>query len=254
VAVLELSRELMAAIALAVFWIHALLIAAAAGLELRELGRLARARVRAGVVASGAGPEAALARNVVAQIGRGKGDGVIHLSDASHRSEVFGGVIELDDAGERLTLAAGEDRPVWPDPEVRAQAAAAALDQPLRERALHEARRARGWSRSVEVALRPGDRVFVVDPIEPDHPGLISAIDPRRWLTRKRWLLVGFIVGELALASACTALAVWPPLFGPLSMLGAAAALGLFLAVQPVGVAVSDAVRTPDRAYLRGRV
>jgi hypothetical protein len=55
------------------------------------------------------------------------------------------------------------------------------------------------------------------------------------------------------LAAACTVAILWPPLFGWISGLGAAAALGLFLGVQPVGVALRDAVRTPDRAYLRGR-
>jgi hypothetical protein len=47
--------------------------------------------------------------------------------------------------------------------------------------------------------------------------------------------------------------ALWTPMFGLVSMLGAAAALGVFLGVQPLGVAVNEAVRTPDRAYLRGR-
>ena len=253
-----MATQIIAALALGLFWIHTLLIAAAACLDFRELGRLGRgrlgrgrlprARVRAGVVRSGRGPAGVLARNVVEQVGRGKGDGVVHFSDAGHRSEVFGGVVELD--GHELELSASMDIAVWPDLDHRAQAAArdsASLDDGARD----SARRARGWPRSVEVAIGPGDRVFVVGP--DSEPTIIAAIDPRRWIAGKRLLIVGFVFAELALAVGCTVLMLWPPLFDWVSMIGAAAALGLFLGVQPIGVAVQDAVRTPDRAYLRGR-
>jgi hypothetical protein len=245
---LELGKELIGGVALGFFWIHTLLIAAAAWLDFRGLGRLARGRVRAGVVRSGRGAEGSLARNIVEQIGRSKGDGVVHFNDAAHRSELLGGVIELDD-GDALELEPGSEVPVWPSVEQRT--AASELESPEQiERALIEARRARGWPRAVTVTITAGDRVFVID--GEAGPSVVSTVDPRRWITRRRGLIVGFILADLALASACTALILWPPLFDWISMLGAAAALGLFLAVQPIGVAVQDAVRTPDRAYLRG--
>lgn len=246
---LELSRELLGAIALGFFWIHMLLIAGSAWLDFRALGRLRRAPIRAGVVRAGRGPAGALGRNVVEQIGRSKGDGVIHFSDTGHRSELFGGVVELDD-GRELELDATADVAIWPATERRLQAAAAESTERIAA-AQGEARRARGWPRKVEVAIAPGDRVFVVDGER--GPSIVAAVDPRRWLARKRWLIVGFVIAELALAGACTTAILWPPLFDWLSMLGAAAALGLFLGAQPIGVAVADAVRTPDRAYLRGR-
>jgi hypothetical protein len=56
----------------------------------------------------------------------------------------------------------------------------------------------------------------------------------------------------VAVAAACTLVAVWPPLFDGVSMLGAGAALGFFLGVQPLGVSLNESTRTPDRAYLRG--
>lgn len=252
---LELSRELMAGVALGLLWIHTLLIAAAAGLDLRDLGRLARARVRVGVVTTGEGPSGALARNVVAQIGRCKGDGVIHLHDAEHRSEVFGGVVELED-GSRVELAAASEAAVWPDLDTRARAAAVVPSDAAREQALHDARRARGWTREVAVALVPGDRVWLVD--DGGRTLAVSGADPRAWLNRKRALVLGFLLAILAIAGGCS-VAAYPvmfgaPLFGLVSMLGAAAALGFFLGVQPLGVAVTEAVRTPDRAYLRGKL
>ena len=60
------------------------------------------------------------------------------------------------------------------------------------------------------------------------------------------------ILAELLVAGLCTVLVLWPPVFGWVSMLGAAASLGFFLGVQPLGVSLNEAVRTPDRAYLRG--
>ncbi len=246
---MELSEELIGGIALGFFWIHTLLIAADACIDLHVLGRLGRRRVRAGVVRSGAGVGGTLARNVVEQIGRSKGDGVVHFNDSSHCSEVFGGVVELDD-GTAVELEAGLDIAVWPRADARARAAAPESSQQVEE-ALVEARRGRGWPRSVVVAIAAGERVFVVD--GEGGPSIVSTLDPRRWIAQKRGLIVAFVLGELMLAGACTTLILWPPLFDWSSMLGAAAGLGLFLGVQPIGVAVRDAVRTPDRAYLRGR-
>lgn len=250
-----LGNELMAALALAVFWVHVLLIAAAAAMDLRDLSRLRR-RIRAGLltgtVRGGDGPDGVLARNVVTQVGRGKGDGRIHFSDASYRSEVFGGVIELDD-GRKIACPAG-DAPVWPDLERRAATAAATAGVDL-ERAEAQAKRAKGFEREVVGAVAVGDRVWLAGRL---HDGriddllVVSAIEPTRWLRGRCSLIVGFIVAELAVAAGCTMVCLWPPMFGVVSMIGAAAALGYFLGVQPIGVLVNEAVRTPDRAYLRG--
>lgn len=250
------SRELIGAVALAFFWIHILLIAGSAWLDARALARLGRGRVRAGIVRAGRGPGGVLACNTVEQVGRSKGDGVVHFSDAGHRSELFGGVVELDD-GSELELPPSTDVAVWTSAQRRLDIAAA-KSADIVAAAASEGRRARGWPRSVSVTIGEGERVFLLEaPTRHDEQHetklIVAAVDPRRWLARKRWLIAGFVVAELALAGACTVAILWPPLFDWLSMLGAAAALGLFLGVQPLGVAVQDAVRTPDRAYLRGR-
>jgi hypothetical protein len=193
------------------------------------------------------------ARNVVVQIGRGKGDGRIHFSDAAHRSEVFGGLVELDAGG--MIECAAVDAPVWPDLERRAGTARAASDADI-ARAEASAKRAKGFEREVVGGLAVGDRVWIAGAVQDGRMGdllVVSAIDPRRWLAGRCWLIVGFILADLGVAAGCTLAALWPPVFGVVSMLGAAAALGFFLGVQPMGVALNEAVRTPDRAYLRGR-
>lgn len=252
-----LRNELMAALALAVFWVHVLLIAGSAALDLRALLRLRRRLRRgvglwAGTVRRGDGPDGVFARNVVAQIGRGRGDGRIHFSDAAHRSEVFGGQLELDE--QRIECAAVE-APVWPDLERRQAAARAASDEDI-ARVQGQARRAKGWEREVVGTLAVGDRVWIAGQLQDGRITdvfLVSANDPRRWLAGRCWLIVGFILGDLGVAAGCTVAALWAPMFGVVSMLGAAAALAFFLGVQPLGVALDEAVRTPDRAYLRGR-
>lgn len=271
----ELTRPIMAALALAVFWIHVLLVAAAAGQDLFELARLRRllrplaspregaVGLLRGTVIRADGPANVLARNVVEQVGRGKGDGKLHFSDAGHHSEVFGGELELDD-GLRVELGVvetGTGAVVWPDLAARAAAAAPSSGAQITE-AEPQARRAKGFVRTVEQRITAGQQVWVAArwrhgarwQLEPGVAGavLISAIDPRRWLARKCGMIVGFIVGDLAIAAACTLVAVWPPLFDWVSMLGAVAGLGFFLAVQPLGVSVNESARTPDRAYLRG--
>jgi hypothetical protein len=164
---------------------------------------------------------------------------------------VFGGTVELDDGS--ITCAAVEAA-VWPDLERRQAAAGAPSDEDI-DRAQAQAKRAKGFEREVVSGIGVGDRVWIAGQ---RHEGrmsdvfVISANDPRRWLASRCWLIVAFIVGDLAVAAACTVAATWAPMFGIVSMLGAVAALGFFLGVQPIGVTVNEAVRTPDRAYLRG--
>lgn len=63
--------------------------------------------------------------------------------------------------------------------------------------------------------------------------------------------LLAAICVTLAGAAACTALTLWPPLFGSVSTLGGVASLAFFLLVQPLGTALRDHARatpTTDRA------
>lgn len=261
-AALELDGMVMAAIALGLFWIHVLLIAAAALADLRELGRLRRRLrdCRVAEVRSARGPGGLLARNCVAQLGRldrRGGPPQIHFHDRSHTSEVFGGTLALAE-GNELSLAPtlGGQAEVWPDLARRAEQAGR-VDPQAFGPAVEAAGKAKGFEHTVETAIRVGDRVWVAGRIEgdrvvPDHTLILALADPRAWLERARLLVVGFVLADVLVAGLCTLLALWPPHFGWISMLGAAGALGWFLGVQPIGVTVHDAVRTPDRAFLRG--
>jgi hypothetical protein len=261
-AALELDGMVMAAIALGLFWIHVLLIAGAALADLRELGRLRRRLrdCRVGEVRSARGPGGILARHRVEQLGRldrRGGPRQIHFHDRGHHSEVFGGSLMLGEASEfELVPTAGGQAEVWPELAARAERAGR-VDTETFVAAAIAAGKAKGFEHAVETTIGVGDRVWVAGRIEGDRihadPTLIVATaDPRIWLNRSRAVVIGFVIADILVAGLCTTLAVWPPHFELLGMLGAAGALGWFLAVQPLGVAVHDAVRAPDRAFLRG--
>lgn len=261
-AALELDGMVMGALALALFWIHVLLIAGAAWIDLRELGRLHR-RVRdcwVAEVRSARGPERMLARNRVEQLGRldrRAGPRQIHFHDRSHHSEVFGGTLVLADGREvELIASAGGQAEVWPELMQRAEQAGRS-DAESFDAAAGPAGKAKGFPRTVETRINAGDRVWVVAAIAEGRveasPMLVLAnADPRPWLARSRGLVLGFMIADVAVAGLCTLLCLWPPPFEWVSMLGAAGALGWFLGIQPLGVTVHDAVRTPARAFLRG--
>jgi hypothetical protein len=81
---------------------------------------------------------------------------------------------------------------------------------------------------------------------------LVSATDPRSFVTKRITLVVSFIVVELAVCAAATRVATWPPVFGSVSIGGAIACIAFFLGVTPIGVAVREACRPPSQARLRG--
>lgn len=258
---LELDGQMMGALALGLFWIHVLLIAAAALADLRKLGALAR-RVAAGSwaeVESARGPQGLLARQWVEQLGRlarRAGPREILFHDRAHHSEVFGGVLRTSTGTLELAPAAGDRAAVWPSLDERARRAA--QPEPARfDAAASAAAKAKGFEREVETRIEVGARVWVAGRVDegtlqPAPDVIVSLADPRPWLARARMLVIGFVLLDVGVAALCTLLALWSPLFGPISMLGAAGALGWFLGVQPLGVEVHDRVRTPDRAFLRG--
>lgn len=271
-----LSKELMGTLALAILWVTTLLVAAAAWKEIAALLVWRRRLVAldgddgAGLVharvTEGAGPGGALASQRVEQVGRAatQDDGgrrVIIFSDRSAVGEVFGGTAARDDSGAVITVDAEASAEVWLSAEELAARGACASDEAF-DRAYADAKKARGFARAVEGAatgevflygqLRPLGKGLALVPAKPGGL-LVATFDPRPWIARKIGLAALFLAGELALAAACTAVALWPPRFGLVSTLGGAACLGFFLLVQPAGTALRDAVRLPSRAWLRGR-
>src|SRR5262249_46481052 len=120
----------------------------------------------------------------------------------------------------------------------------------------------RGFARMIAAPIVSPREVFVHGRIEerdgkrilvPAASGLLVAtMDPRAVLARRAALTVAFISGAILLAAACTAIALWPPVFGRVSTIGGALCLLFFLLVQPAGTALRDAVRVPSCALVRG--
>jgi hypothetical protein len=271
-----LSNDLMGLVALAILWVNVLLIAAAAWKEIAALAVWRRRLVPldgdsgAGLVRArvthGAGPGGALAAQRIEQVGRATttdvgGRRVIHFADRSAVGEVFGGTATREGTDVEIVVDADTSAEVWVAATELAARAACASDEVF-DRAYADAKKARGFTRAVEVAAR--GEVFLFGQLRPMGKGLalapakpggllVATFDPRPWIDRKIALAALFLGGEIAIAAACSAVALWPPHFGLVSTLGGAACLGFFLAVQPTGTALREAVRLPSRAWLRGR-
>ncbi|MGE3633949.1 MAG: hypothetical protein AB7P00_28870 [Sandaracinaceae bacterium] len=255
----------MGALALSILWLNAGLVIAVA---LKQLGRLrrlgARARLAAergelveGLVRRADGEAFAVRR--VHQLGRSlrAGREAILFTDGRQSFEVLGGEIETAQGTLTVPAADAARSEVWHEP-ARGQAAVEA-DPVAYDEALAAAGTYKGYAHDIEVPIREGERVFVWgarrdDELVPDEdaPLLVSTIDPRAFVASRVRLLALFVLGALVTLIGVTALAVWPPRFELVSTIGGALGLAYFLAIQPLGTAVRDAVKTPARRLING--
>lgn len=271
-----LTPELMGLLALAVMWTTTLLVTAAGA---RDLVRLVRRRARLAPVDT-LGPGQARAGTVqgtitspgtlavlrVEELGRAYAKKpAILLHPRRQAGAIEGGSVRLDDGRSvrvpPLLAAAAE---VWRHGRGPVITPALAF-----EAALAEARRARGFARTVEFRYGEGDRVVLggrlraeadgtwsLEPEpDPSRPGeaptlLVAAEAPAAWYARKIVVSGLALLGFLGSAALVTALVFTGPLFGLVSTLGGALGLAQFLGVQPLGVALRDAVTAPDRAVV----
>jgi hypothetical protein len=246
-----LSRDVMGALALAILWVNTLLIAAAAWKRRSALVRRTSSlsAIRGGTVLRGDGPGGALAALEVTQVGRLTAAALptIAFHDQAYASLLCGGRLALTD-GSEVDVAASECAEVWVDDSTFRDAATCPSLGAF-EAARADARKARGFARTVSAPIGSGRAVFVATA---EDGILVATFDPRVWLARKTTLASLFVALELLVAGACTAACLHPPVFGTLSTVGGAASLAFFLLVQPAGTWVRDALRTPDRALRRG--
>lgn len=284
-----LSREVMGLLALGILWVNTLLVVAVAAKELAALfekRRSLRARslepgslgagvgVVMGRALRGDGPHGALAAQKVEQIGRSAGEGgeagsmrAILFSDRAASGVVFGGALRVelaDGKTEEVAVLAAEGAEVWlPREELEKAAEEPSVER--FDRAYEDAKKARGFARTVTASVEAGRTVWVAGELTREGgdgalrigpargaAALVSTVDPRALCTRKIALSVAAIAGILAAAAGATALSLTRPHFGLVSTIGGAASLAFFLLVQPAGTALRDAVRLPHRAFLRG--
>jgi hypothetical protein len=271
-----LTPELIGLLALATMWTTTLLVTAAGARDLVRLLRrrarlapvdtLAPEQARVGTVCGTVTSPGTLAVLRVEEVGRAYAKKpAILLHPRAQAGVIEGGTVRLDDGRSvrvpPLLAAAAE---VWRHD--RAPTATPALDFTA---ALAEARRARGFARTVEYRYAEGDRVVLgglvraeadgawslapqPDPSRAGEPPtlLVAAEAPAAWYTRKIVLSALALLGFLGSAALVTALVFTGPLFGLVSTLGGALGLAQFLGVQPLGVALRDAVTAPDRAVV----
>ncbi len=251
---------------LAVLWTNMLLIAAAALIAAREQwrSRAASSRLLRAVVIAGEGPGGALASHRVEQVGRTNGDGVIYFHDRRCEGALHGGRVQLEDgrAVTILPLEGVQRLDFWPDPAAVARAAACPDSRSFAS-AEESARKARGFPRALEVSVAVGDTVWLSGHVEDHDEGhwhlavsggvvFISAFQPSRWVAPRVALALGFAALCVLLTLACSVLALWPPVFGTVSAIGALGGAALWLGFMPLGTAVRDMLRPPSTAFVRG--
>lgn len=236
----------LAYFALAWFWVNTLLVVAAGWQEYARLSA-ALGAARRGRVLEGAGPEGQLAEHRVVQVGRSKGDGKIYFHDRAREDAVYGGAVALLGEAAPQAIAPGAGA-VWAG-RAQLEQAAACAGEPAFAEAYARATKASGWSRTVRAALVPGDPVWLAT--TPAGP-LLAGCDPQAWRRGAAARTAGLVLGVSALAAGCTALCLWPPVFGTVSKLGAFAALVAFNLIQLFGKLHHDAIQPPGALALRG--
>lgn len=246
-----LTREWMGVLALGILWVNTLLVAGAA---LQRVGSLLALANRIGrAVRRGVAPEG-LAMVTVEQVGR-YGAGAkrnIVWHDRAYGSIVSGGVVDVG-GGESIEVPAASNAMVWVD-EATMRTAAALPNAAAFDEAYTSARKAKGFTRKVTASVRSGSEVFVGKLRDAERDTwIVAAMDPVAWCRKRAWTIAAvFVPGIVAIAAGITAVALIPPAFGTVSMIGAGLGVLYFLLVLPAGTAVRDWARAPHERIVRG--
>lgn len=245
-----LSNESMGAFCLGVVWLNTLLIALHVWQAQRVLRRDAAALgpvLRASVIEPGQGE--CLAELRVAQSGRaittGSPDRIL-FTEVSRRVSVGRGTVEV--AGERMAVAPTEGVRVWSLP------AAGARSETF-DAAFASASTNRGVACELVVPIGArGSQVWLAGARDGDvlRVRLVSDRDPREVMRSGRARALGFILASLAALAGITALALVRPWFTGISTLGGVLAVAYFLAVQPLAVALREAIAVPEQRKIGG--
>ena len=244
-----LQPEWMGLALLGISWVTALMVALDALIDVRALRRLLagwKTTLVSGTVSSPELGHLAIEQRVKHLDGAAPALGFFERAHAS----VLGGAVQL--GGETLEVKAAAAVEVWPPAAALAEAArcesAAAFD------ALAAQVKGKGALRTVRVALRQGQPVWLAGAREGTTfvAELADGFDPRTWVRSRLALNAALVALDLAWCAAGTVLARWPPVFGTVSVLGALVLVGHFLGITPLAVLVREKSKTPAKAALLG--
>ncbi len=271
--------EVMGIIALGILWVNMTLLAVVAFKRVAPCRQAVRnmgpsvglgrghTHLRSGgrVLLHGHIRHGEVAYHRVEQTGRSAGEGQIFFHDRNYSGELVGGKLEvITEAGPiQVELpAASEHTEVWPD-AVAADVRAAEVDF---EAAQAQARRASGYRRQLRTPIH--GQVWVSAIVAPAEDGevqltvlapkrasdqiVVSAVNPKLWAKRSTAICIGFGSATLAVTTGCTILALWPPVFGAVSTVGALAGMAALLSNMLFGNLVRDAVRKPSERLVGG--
>ena len=246
-----LSRELMGLALLGLSWVTAAMVALDALIDARAMVRRLgewKATLLSGTVEV---PELA-AHEVEQRVKQLDGDEpALVFFDRKHVSTVTGGVVRV--GSERLDVTGAHDAEVWIDAKTRA--AAAACSAPAAFDGLSTSAQAPGGAlRTVRTSLRAGATVWLAGNKEGTtfEAHLVSGFDPRMWAKGRLLAIIGLIALDLSWVAGGTVIALWPPVFGVISIAGALVLLGHFLGMTALAMGVREKSRTPAFAFVRG--
>ena len=246
-----LTREVMGVALLGLAWVTAAMVALDALIDaramVRRLGEWKRSLIQGTVTAS------ELAAHEVEQRVKqldGEDPGLVFF-DRKHVSSVAGGAVTA--GGEQLHVTGAVNAEVWIDAETRAAAAACSSPAAF-ESMTSSAKAAGGGIRTVRSSIRSGAQVWLLGSKQGNQfaARLISNFDPRTWARGRLVAISGLIALDLIWVSVGTGIALWPPVFGMISIAGALVLLGHFLGMTALAMATREKSRTPAFAFLRG--
>jgi hypothetical protein len=171
--------------------------------------------------------------------------------DRSHLSRVTGGAVTV--GSETLEVKGGKQAEAWFDEATRtANAACPSMAEFDRHDAL--AQGAGGGIRTVRSSLRAGQKAWLVGTRHGStfEASVVAAFDPRPWAKGRLVAITGLVLVNFAWVAAGTVLALWPPVFGHVSIAGAIVLIGHFLGMTPIAMAAREKSRTPAVAFIRG--
>ena len=244
-----MTPYILGVLGLVVMWANSLLQIAAIRIERRELlDEWSGVAWRRGTAREGEGASGAFATHRLTQTGHARAGKarLIDFSEAGYAAELHGGVIAVGGVSERVEPST--DAEVWPSPERLVEVAGRGLASDAFQAAWDPSCKPRGWDQVLETAIGEGDSVWIGD-----APGrtVYSALDPAQWLaTRTRFVTV-WTAGVLSACALATAVCLVPPFFGPVSIVGAFLAGGVFFAGPATAYILRALLRAPSRPRLR---